>query len=128
MVNISKQHAGTSHEIKNLGQVFAKCKGSKEKNLRESPYVLKQTVANLAIAVRRTPLNQTLLCPSCTRTKAKRADQSAPARNWATQKLDETYLFWAARDGAERITATGIMMNIIKQHAGTSHGRNKWGH
>jgi hypothetical protein len=34
----------------------------------------------------------------------------------------ETDLFSPARDDAERITATDVMMNISKKHAKTSHG------
>ena len=76
----------------------------------------------VVIAVQGTPLDKRLECPSCMRTKVKTAVWSAPARNWATPRLDETDLYSPARDDAERITATDIMVNISKLHAGTSHG------
>jgi hypothetical protein len=72
----------------------------------------------VVIAVQGTPLDKRLECPSCMRTKVKTAVQSAPARNWATLRLDETDLYSPARDDAERITATDIMVKISKLHAG----------
>ena len=121
MMNISKLHAGTSHGIKNGGYECkmqgiereiprAKCKGSKEK----LPYGQELTVA---IAVQRTPLNKRLECPSCMRTKVKTAVQSAPAWNWATPRLEETDLQSPARDDAEQITATNIMVNVSRLNA-----------
>jgi hypothetical protein len=92
----------------------AQCKGSKEKN-------------PVAIAVRRTPLNKTLVYPSRTRTKVKTAVRSASARNWATQRLDETDFFSPARDDAGRITATDIMV-IIANCEKSSNGRKHWGY
>jgi hypothetical protein len=87
----------------------AKCKESKEKIPRESQYGRKLTVV---IAVQRTPLNKRLERPSCMRKKVKTA-VPIPARNWATQSLDETNLHLPARDDAERITATDIMVQQI---------------
>jgi hypothetical protein len=117
MMNISKLHVGTSHGIKyeesRMGSIFA------VRYLQKSPY------GRVAIAVqRRTPLNKRLECPSCMRTKVKTAVQSAPARNWATPRLDETDLYSPARDSddAERITVTDTMVNISKLHAGTRYG------
>ncbi len=63
----------------------------------------------MAIAVQRKPLNKWLEYPFCMRTKVKIAVRSAPERNWATQRLDETDLYSLARDDAKRITATDIM-------------------
>jgi hypothetical protein len=96
----------------------AKCKGSKEKKPCESPYGQELTVG---IAVRRTQLNKKLICPSCMRRKVIIAVWSAPALNWATQRLDETDLCLPARDDAKSIAATDIMISISKQHVGTSH-------
>jgi hypothetical protein len=93
-----------------MGGMSAKCKGSKEQIPRESPYGQELTVA---IAVQRTPLNRRLECPSCMRTKVKAAVRSAPARNWATPRLDETDLYSPARDDAEQITATDISANFM---------------
>jgi hypothetical protein len=62
------------------------------------------------------------------RTKVKTAVQSAPARNWATPRLEETDLQSQARDDAEQITATDIMVNISKLHAGSSYGIKNGGH
>ncbi len=92
-----------------MGIMSAKCKGSKEKITQESPYGRELTVA---IAVRWTPLNKTLVCPSYMRTKVKTVVWSAAALNWATQRLDETDLCSPARDVAERITATDIIVNM----------------
>jgi hypothetical protein len=47
----------------------------------------------VAIAVRKTQLNITLLYSSCKRTKLKTAVPSTPARNQAAQRIDETDLF-----------------------------------
>jgi hypothetical protein len=47
---------------------------------------------------------------------------------WVTPRLDETNLYWQATDDAERITATDIMVNISKLHAGSSHGIKNGGH
>jgi hypothetical protein len=94
----------------------------KEKNPLESPYGQKLTVA---IAVQRTLLNKTykrLECLSCMRTKVKTAVRSAPARNWAKPRLDETYLYSPARDDAKLINVTDIMVNISKLHARTIYG------
>jgi hypothetical protein len=65
-------------------------KREKSPGITDSQYGRELTVA---IVVRRTPLNKTLVYPSCMRTKVKTAIQSSPARNWAMQTLDETYLF-----------------------------------
>jgi hypothetical protein len=101
-----------------MGGMSANCKGLKEKIPWESQYGRELAVA---IAVQRTPLNKTLECPSCMRTKVKTAVRSAPERNWAMQRLDETKLYSPARDDAERINATDIMVNISKQHVGTRY-------
>jgi hypothetical protein len=47
----------------------------------------------MAIAVRRAPLDKTLLYLSCARTKLKTVVLSTPARNQAAQRIDETDLF-----------------------------------
>ena len=102
-----------------MGGMSAKCKESKEKNPWESQYGEELTVA---ITVQRMPLKKRLIFPSCVRTKVKRAVRSAPARNWVTQRLDETDLCSPARDDAKRITVTDIMVKISKLHAETSYG------
>jgi hypothetical protein len=104
-----------------MGGMSAKCKESKEKNPWKSQYGEELTVA---IAVQRTLLNKRLECPSCMRTKVKTAVRSAPTRNWATPRLDETDLYLPARDDAERITATRTdkMVKISKLHAETRYG------
>jgi hypothetical protein len=57
----------------------------------------------VAIAVWWMPLNKRLECPSCMRTKVKTAVKSAPERNYATQRLDDTDLYLRqARDDAEK--------------------------
>jgi hypothetical protein len=58
--------------------MIANIKRSKEIIPREAPYGRERTVAT---AVRRTPLNKTLVYPFCTITKVKIAVWSAPARN-----------------------------------------------
>ena len=68
------------------------------------------------------------LYPSCKRTKLKTAVWSTPARKQAESRIDETDLFRRQVDDAERITATGIMINISKQHVETSHGIKKLGY
>jgi hypothetical protein len=70
--------------------MLTKCKGQKEKIPRKSPYGRERTVE---IAVWRTLLNKTQVCPSSTRTKVKTVVRGDPALNGATQRLDETYLF-----------------------------------
>ena len=102
-----------------MGGMSAKCKESKEKNPWESQYGEELTVA---ITVQRMPLKKRLIFPSCVRTKVKRAVRSAPARNWVTQRLDETDLCSPARDDAKRITVTDIMVKISKLHAETRYG------
>ena len=76
----------------------------------------------VAVAVWRTALDKTMLYPFCKRTKLKTAVWSTPARKQAVERIDETYLFRRQVDDAERITAIGIMINVSKQHAETSHG------
>jgi hypothetical protein len=75
MVNISKQHTGTSHGMK-IGVVSAKSKEPKEKNPLESLYGRKLTVV---IAVPAGQEEKALVCPCCTRMKVKTAVRSAPA-------------------------------------------------
>jgi hypothetical protein len=55
------------------------------------------------------------------RTKVKTAVQSAPAWNWATPRLEETDLQSPARDDAEQITETNIMVNVSKLNAGSRY-------
>jgi hypothetical protein len=68
------------------------------------------------------------------RTKVKTAVRSAPARNWATPRLDKTDHYSPARDDAEQITATDIMVktdimvNISKLHARTRYGIKTMGY
>ena len=76
----------------------------------------------VAVAVLRTALDKTMLYPSCKRTKLKTAVRSTHARKQAASRIDETYLFRRQVDDAERITATGIMINMSKQYAEMSHG------
>ncbi len=102
-----------------MGGIIAKCKESKEKNPGESQYRRELTVAT---AVQRTLQNKTLECLSCMRRKVKTVVLSSPAQNWATPRLDETYLYSPARDDAERITVTDIMVNTSKLHVGTRYG------
>jgi hypothetical protein len=68
----------------------AKRKGLKEKISGKSPYQRQPTVA---IVVRRTPLDKTLLCSSSIKRKLKTAVPSSPARSRAAQRIVETDLF-----------------------------------
>jgi hypothetical protein len=103
-----------------MGVMTHECKGLTEKIPSESQYHGRELT--VAIAVWKMQLNKTLVCPSCMRTKVKTAVRSTPALNWATQRLDKTDLCSPARDDAEWITVTGIMVNVSKLHVGTSYG------
>jgi hypothetical protein len=69
MVNVLKQHAETIYCIKELESMTAKNNGLKEKVPGKSQYKRQPTVA---IAIRRTLLDKTLVYPSCARTKLKK--------------------------------------------------------
>ena len=81
----------------------------------------------MAVAVLSTELYEMISYPSCKRKWLKTAVQRIPARNQAAERIDETDLFRWQVDDAERITATGIMINISKQHAEKIHGIKNWG-
>jgi hypothetical protein len=57
----------------------------------------------------------------------KTAVRRTPARNQAAERIEETDLFRWQVDDAERLTATGIMISISKQHAKKIHGLKNMG-
>jgi hypothetical protein len=68
----------------------------------------------VAIAVRKTTLDDTISYQSCKRTWLKTAVRRIPAQNQAAERIDETDLFRWQADDAERITATGKLENDKK--------------